>query len=122
PRPWPLARPDLDAIALPGSRPTPCVLLHGFTAAPSEMRPLAEALARAGYPVRVPRLPGHGTSVEELALTPPGAWLEAAEAALLAAPPGALLAGQSMEGLLALLLAARHPSRVGGVATLAAPL
>lgn len=125
PTPWPLARADLDGFELAGSRPLPCLLLHGFTAAPTEMRPLADALAARGFRVSVPRLPGHGTDVEELARIRPAEWIEAAERALdaIAGSGGrALVAGQSMGGLLALLLAARRPARVAAVATLAAPL
>ena len=39
---------------------------HGFTGSPYSMRPWAEQLAAAGYTVRLPRLPGHGTSWQEL--------------------------------------------------------
>lgn len=127
PRRWPLARPDLEGFALAGTRSVPCLLLHGFTASPVEVRPLGDALAGAGFPVRGIRLPGHGTHVEELATTGPAAWIEAAESALdeLAAAPGVrgvAVAGQSMGGLIALILAARRPQKVVAVASLAAPL
>jgi carboxylesterase len=39
---------------------------HGFTGSPYSMRPWAEHLAAAGYTVRLPRLPGHGTTWQEL--------------------------------------------------------
>jgi carboxylesterase len=39
---------------------------HGFTGSPFSMRPWAEHLAGAGYTVRLPRLPGHGTSWQDL--------------------------------------------------------
>lgn len=127
PRRWPLARPDLEGFALEGTRAVPCLLLHGFTASPTEMRPLGESLAAAGFPVRAVRFPGHGTSVEELATLDPAALIDAAESALqeLAALPGVrgvAIAGQSMGGLIALILAARHPKQVVAVASLAAPL
>ncbi len=124
PQPWPLARPDLDGFEIAGTRDTPCLLLHGFTAAPTEVRPLAMALSAAGFPVRALRLPGHGTDVEELARTGRGRWIDAIGSALEALPPGigAYLVGQSMGGLLALAAAARWPDRVGAVVTLAAPL
>jgi carboxylesterase len=41
--------------------PVGFVLSHGFTGTPASMRPWAEHLAAAGYSVRLPRLPGHGT-------------------------------------------------------------
>lgn len=37
------------------------VLSHGFTGTPASMRPWGEFLAAAGYTVRAPLLPGHGT-------------------------------------------------------------
>ena len=43
------------------------LLVHGFTATPWEMRPLAEFLADAGIASLAVRLPGHGTSPEDLA-------------------------------------------------------
>lgn len=43
------------------------LLVHGFTASPWEMRPLGEALAEAGFLVLCVLLPGHGTTVADLA-------------------------------------------------------
>ncbi|HVO29112.1 MAG TPA: alpha/beta fold hydrolase [bacterium] len=124
PRTWPLARPDLDGFSRPGSRPGRALLLHGFTATPREVLPLADALSARGFPVTAIRLPGHGTDVADLERTGSADWIGAAEAALLdaAAAGPVFVAGQSMGGLLALILAARHPARVRGVASLAAPL
>lgn len=39
---------------------------HGFTGSPVSMRPWAEHLAAAGYTVRLPVLPGHCTSWQDL--------------------------------------------------------
>ena len=107
---------------MPGGDRSLCLLLHGFTASPAEVRPLANALSAAGFPVRAVRLPGHGTSDEELHATSPAEWAKAAEDALEAAGKPVLIAGCSMGGLLALRLAAKHPARVRAVATLGAPL
>lgn len=56
-------------IVVPGAEPYAAdrgpvgvVLSHGFTATPRSMRPWAEYLAAAGCTVRLPRLPGHGTT------------------------------------------------------------
>jgi len=121
-RTWPLARPDVDGFEMAGRQRTKCLLLHGLTASPAEVRPLAEKLSEAGFPVRALRLPGHGTSDEELDATSPADWAKAAEDALKAYDEPVLLAGCSMGGLLALRLAAEHPERVRAVATLGAPL
>ena len=55
-----------------------CLLLHGFTGSPLHMRFLGEKLRDAGYTVYAPLLPGHGTSVEDMAKYGWKDWLEAA--------------------------------------------
>ncbi len=62
--------------------PIGCVLLHGFTAAPKEMRPLGEFLAAQHYTVRGVRYAGHGTSPQALAQTGWRDWVASATAAL----------------------------------------
>jgi carboxylesterase len=47
--------------------PVGALLIHGFSGAPTEMRPLGEYLAENGYTVSGPLLPGHGTTVDDLA-------------------------------------------------------
>ena len=42
------------------------LISHGFTGTPQSMRPWAEYLAAQGYSVRLPRLPGHGTTWQEM--------------------------------------------------------
>lgn len=49
--------------------PVGVLVCHGFTGTPQSMRPWAEHLAAAGRTVRLPRLPGHGTTWQELNLT-----------------------------------------------------
>jgi carboxylesterase len=60
----------------PGAEPffhsggsTAALLCHGFTGNPSSLRPWAEYLAAAGLTVSLPRLPGHGTTWQEMART-----------------------------------------------------
>ncbi len=61
-------------------RPTAGVLLvHGFTATPREMRAIGEELASAGFLVLGVRLPGHGTTPEDLAGRRYEEWLAAVE-------------------------------------------
>ncbi len=50
------------------SRKLGVILSHGYMAAPLEVRELAEYLGRLGFWVYVPRLKGHGTSPEDLAM------------------------------------------------------
>jgi carboxylesterase len=45
------------------------LLCHGFTGSPASLRPWAAHLAGAGCSVSLPRLPGHGTTWQEMAHT-----------------------------------------------------
>ena len=47
--------------------PVGCLLIHGFTGSPAEMRLLGEYLHACGLTVSGPLLPGHGTTPEEMA-------------------------------------------------------
>ena len=109
---------------LPGRRPLGCLLLHGFTATPEEVRPLGDALAGAGFPVRAPRLAGHATTPDDLARTGWRDWVASAEDALAAVHTEAsrnAIVGVSLGSLLGLLLAARHPHDVAAVVCCATP-
>ena len=89
------------------------------------MRPLGEALAAAGFPVRAVGLAGHATTPTDLARTSWPDWLASAEeglAALRATAPRVAVCGVSLGALLALLLAARQPADVGAVVCGATPL
>lgn len=92
------------------------LVVHGFTGNPASMRPLAEALAGAGFTVELPRLPGHGTTVEDMATTRWEDWSGAAEAAytdLAGRRRAVVVAGLSMGGTLTAWLASRHPEIAG---------
>ncbi len=52
-----------------GDADTGVLALHGFTGNPSSMRAIAEACAAAGHHVELPRLPGHGTTIEDMLTT-----------------------------------------------------
>jgi carboxylesterase len=102
------------------------LLLHGFTGSPWDLRPLGEALARAGYRAVCPLLPGHGEDGGELPGYTEQHWEEAAEAALrqlvLEAQGPVHVVGFSMGALLALVLAANHRGRVRSLSLLAPAL
>jgi carboxylesterase len=100
------------------------LLVHGFTGTPQNVRPLADYLARRGLAVAAPRMPGHGTTAEDLDRTGPEDWLAAAEEALAemkARCSTVFVAGISMGGTLTLELARRHPE-LAGVVVMAAPV
>lgn len=101
-----------------------CLLLHGFTGTPQNVRPLADHLQRRGFTVSVPRIAGHGTSVEDLDATGPDDWLGTAEAALTDLREKCsevLVAGISLGGTYTLELARRHRDLLG-VVVMAAPI
>lgn len=100
------------------------VCVHGFTGSPYEMRYLGAQLAAAGFTASGPRLPGHGTRVDELDATHWQDWVGAVDEAISAMAARCrrvAVVGQSLGGLLALNAAARR-SDVCAVASLAAPL
>jgi carboxylesterase len=97
-----------DPFAL-GAGPDACLLLHGLTGSPAEVRPLGEALASAGFRAVGPLLPGHGTNPRDLCSKSRADLLRAAEISL-ASLRGArrlFLCGLSAGALLAIKLAAR---------------
>ena len=99
--------------------PIGVVVLHGFTGTPQSMRPLATALAAAGFSVELPLLPGHGTSVADMVSTRWPDWSSVAEAAygeLAGRCDRVFAAGLSMGGTLAIWLAERHPDIAGIIA------
>ena len=54
-----------EPFYFPGNE-TGCLLIHGFTGTPMEMRPLGEFLAKKGCSVLGIRLAGHGTKIEDM--------------------------------------------------------
>ncbi len=52
------------------------LLVHGFSSSPHEMRPLARQLLQINFTVAAVRLPGHGTTPEDLAGRRAEEWLE----------------------------------------------
>ena len=105
----------------PESGATACVvLIHGFSATPREMRPLAAALLEKGFATLGVRLPGHGTSPEDLSRRHFSEWIATVSAAIRLASqstPRVYAAGLST-GALALLAASREHA-LGGMVLLA---
>ena len=86
-----------------------CLLLHGLTGSPAEVRPVGEALARAGFRAVGPLLPGHGGKAEDLYTVTRDDLLHAAREALLslAGARRIFLCGLSAGALLSIHLAAK---------------
>jgi carboxylesterase len=107
--------PGAEPFSAPGG-PHGALVLHGFTGSPQSMRGLAEAFARAGFAVELPRLPGHGTTVDDMATTGWSDWTAATEAAyddLASRCERVVVAGLSMGGSLTVWLATRHAEIAG---------
>jgi len=102
---------DLPFLDIPIGASAAVLLVHGFSATPWEMRPLADLLTRRGFACLAVRLPGHGTSPEDLATRRWEEWSQAVVAGydrLAEHFPRIYAAGLSTGSLLALILAGRR--------------
>lgn len=101
------------------------LLIHGFMAAPHEVREWGDDLYERGYTVYAPRLAGHGTSAVDLAGRSYHDWVESVErgyAILSSESSRIVVAGFSTGAGLALHQAIRHPRRYAGLAAVSAPI
>src|SRR5438046_1466988 len=100
-----------------------CLLIHGFSGSPAEMRGLGEALAEQGIRVYGMVVKGHSEDVQDLAVSRRKDWIASAENALaqLEHYQQIFLAGLSMGGVLSLILAGRHSDRIAGLVTMSTP-
>jgi carboxylesterase len=117
--------PDPAAPASPSADPAPfffrggstgCLLIHGFTGSPAEMRGMGEHLAQCGQSVSGPLLAGHGLTVKDLAGTKWQDWYASVEAAyeeLASDCEDVFVAGLALGSLLSVHLGTHRP--VAGV-------
>lgn len=125
-----MSEAESDVAVLPGAEPQSwaggaagALVIHGFTGCPQSMRSLAQAFADAGFTTELPRLPGHGTTIQDMLTTSWEDWSSAVDAAyqdLAARCESVVVAGLSMGGTLAVWLCAQHPEIAGCVAINAA--
>lgn len=118
------AAPPTDAFVLPGGD-IGCLLIHGFTGTPYEMRFVGEHLHAAGYTVSGVRLAGHTTRVEDLAQFARSDWYASVNEgfdALMSQCRQCVVVGLSLGSLLALRLAIDRPDAVGGLVLLSSAL
>jgi carboxylesterase len=109
--------PGAEAYAHDGG-PTGVLLCHGFTGSPQSLRPWAEYLAKAGLTVSLPRLPGHGTTWQEMARTRWEDWFAEVDRAfneLQQRCDEIFVMGLSMGGCLAVRLAEIRGAAVRGL-------
>lgn len=107
------ARPELTGGVRVG-----VLLSHGFTGSPASMRPWGQHLGSLGYGVRVPLLPGHGTTWQDLNGRRFEDWYGAvsdAYEALRTEHDVVVAGGLSMGGALVLKLAADRGDALAGV-------
>lgn len=64
-----------EPFSLRGEGHVGCLLVHGFTSTPYDVRACGEYLAARGIDVEAPLLKGHGTSPEDLSRTRLADWL-----------------------------------------------
>ena len=117
----PRSMPGAEPFFLPGGR-IGCLLIHGFTGTPKEMRWMGEDLNQRGYTILAPRLAGHATQPGDLPRTRWQDWLASVEDGwnlLRSVSDIQFLAGLSLGGVLALIGASYLPA--AGVISLSAP-
>lgn len=99
-----------------------CLLIHGFTGAPKEMRWMGEYLNQQGYTCLGVRLAGHATQPEDMIHTAYTDWIASVEdgySLLRGVTDNILLVGLSMGGVLSLLMSTRLA--VQGVVAMSTP-
>lgn len=117
--------PTAEPFFFPGNsanEKTGCLVTHGFTGAPKEMRWLGEYLNHQGYTVCGIRLNGHATKPEDMIRSRWKDWLLSVEDGynlLRFCTDQVFLLGLSMGGILSLTAASRLPVR--GVVAMSTP-
>jgi carboxylesterase len=113
--------PTAEPFLFPGNR-IGCLLIHGFTGAPKEMRWMGEYFGNLGYSVLGVRLAGHATQPEDMPRMQWQDWLSSVEDGyyfLKGCVDQVFVMGLSMGGILSLLFASQHP--VSGVVAMSTP-
>jgi carboxylesterase len=98
------------------------LLVHGFTGSPQGMREVGEHLAARGIAVEGIRLPGHGTTWQDLNSRTADEWIETVETGFEKVAAGrddVFVVALSFGAALALDFAARNPDELAGIVTLA---
>ncbi len=104
-----------------GQGPTGALLVHGFTGSPYSLRPVGNFVGEGGIGWFGVRLPGHGTTWEDLGTRTSSEWVEAVETAyqkMKTEHDEVFVVGLSFGVALSLDLAARH-SEIPGLVSIA---
>ncbi|MBA4383723.1 MAG: hypothetical protein C0410_03225 [Anaerolinea sp.] len=116
-----LTIPTAEPFFIPGGK-IGCLLVHGFTGTPKEMRMLADSLSQEKYTILGIRLTGHATDLVDMKHSTWRDWLVSVEDGLnilKGCTEHQVVMGLSMGGVLSMLAAARYD--VKGVITFSAP-
>ena len=107
---------------IPGAEPfhlkgkgSKVLLIHGFTASPTEVRPIGDYLNNKGCDVYSILLPGHGTTPEDLQTKKQADWWQAVEKKLDEIKDCDFIIGFSMGALLASKAAVEFKDKLKGV-------
>lgn len=115
--------PTTEPFFFPGEPDQPgCLLIHGFTGAPKEMRWMGEYLSKQGFPSLGIRLTGHATRPEDMIRSRYTDWMTSVEDGyhlLSGVTDRIYLVGLSMGGVLSLLMATKLDVR--GVVAMSTP-
>ena len=115
--------PTAEPFFLLGDRSKPaCLLIHGFTGTPKEMRWMGEYLNQQGFTCLGVRLAGHATVPEDMIASRWTDWTASVEGAyslLRGVTDNIFLMGLSMGGILSLLMSTRL--EVKGVVAMSTP-
>jgi len=101
------------------------LLVHGFMAAPEEVREWADFLFEQGYTVYAPRMAGHGTSATDLSQREMKEWLASVEHGhdiLKACCDNIVIGGFSTGAAVALHQVITKPGEFEGLISISAPL
>lgn len=112
----PTVLPGCAARSHIGTRPLGVLVLHGFTGTPASVGAVADAMIAGDFHVELPRLPGHGTTIDDMLATGWADWIAEVDraAASLAQRAGEIvIVGQSMGATLALWSALERPDVAG---------
>lgn len=119
-----ISKRDCKTFFFEGSKKIGCLLIHGFTGSPSEMRLLGEFLHKEGYTVYTPLLSGHGISPDEMKKTNKDNWFKSVvdgyDYLKVEGCENIVAIGLSMGGTLSLKLA--NERELLGIVSLAAPI
>ena len=117
--------PTAEPFFLLGNSSKPaCLLIHGFTGTPKEMRWMGEFLYQHGYTCLGIRLAGHATDPEDMIRSRWTDWVASVEDGyqlLRGVNNNIFLVGLSMGGILALFMSTQLAPRVKGVIAMSTP-